>query len=343
MDAHTLGFPMIHPVELPSQLQTLVDSSPQRTHQLALSSSLLQLPIRTAGLSSPCWRRYAATYFAFGHFQDTHNYNSILHLSSKLTSQLRTPRESSSVCRLIPGCRTYCCNRPRSDFRAHSTGNGYASLEALVQSKPDHSNEKLSGHRTSSGKSTRDRIEELIERAIFDCRFFTLMAIVGSLAGSLVCFCRGCTFVVESFIEYIRASMHGFDSGQVVFLLVEAVDTFLVGTVMLIFGMGLYELFVNNIGSSRKDSSNSSRRNILGSNLFGLFRLQERPLWLEIRSLDELKTKLGHVIVMILLVGMFEKSKKVPVTSCIDLLFFSTSILMSSGCLYLLSKLNSPK
>ena len=68
---------------------------------------------------------------------------------------------------------------------------------------------------------------------------------------------------------------------------------------------------------------------------------QERPKWLEIHSLDELKTKIGHVIVMILLVGMFDKSKKVPIHSGLDLLCFSASILLSSGSLFLLSKLHS--
>jgi uncharacterized membrane protein YqhA len=69
--------------------------------------------------------------------------------------------------------------------------------------------------------------------------------------------------------------------------------------------------------------------------------MQERPKWLEIRSLAELKTKLGHVIVMILLVGMFEKSKKVPIHTVPDLLCLSASILLSSGSLFLLSKLHT--
>ncbi|EFJ29558.1 hypothetical protein SELMODRAFT_91594, partial [Selaginella moellendorffii] len=101
------------------------------------------------------------------------------------------------------------------------------------------------------------------------------------------------------------------------------VDVYLVGTVMLIFGMGLYELFVASL-------------DVPG----GYCMEGSRTTWLEIRSLDELKTKLGHVIVMVLLVGMFEKSKKIPVTSSMELLFFSTSILLSSCCLYLLSKLH---
>ncbi|GLJ11779.1 hypothetical protein SUGI_0176850 [Cryptomeria japonica] len=183
--------------------------------------------------------------------------------------------------------------------------------------------------------------EEVIEKAIFNCRFFTLMAVAGSLAGSALCFLKGCTFVFDSFKEYFR-SFHG--SGKVILLLVEAIDIYLMGTVMLILGMGLYELFVSSLEVPDQDSTpHASRANMWGSNLFGLFALQERPKWLEIQSLDELKTKLGHVIVMVLLVGMFEKSKRVPITSGLDLLFFSGSVFLSSGCLFLLSKLHTSK
>ena len=53
------------------------------------------------------------------------------------------------------------------------------------------------------------------------------------------------------------------------------VDVYLTGTVMLIFGMGLYDLFVNSLDvPGRKRSPNSSRTTVFGSNLFGLFRLR---------------------------------------------------------------------
>lgn len=71
--------------------------------------------------------------------------------------------------------------------------------------------------------------------------------------------------------------------------------------------------------------------------------LQERPRWLEIKSVNELKTKLGHVIVMLLLIGLFDKSKKAAINTPLDLLCFSAAVLLSSGCLYLLSKLNGSK
>lgn len=57
--------------------------------------------------------------------------------------------------------------------------------------------------------------------------------------------------------------------------------------------------------------------------------------------MNELKTKLGHVIVMVLLIGLFENSKKVTIETTTDLLCFAASILLSSGCLFLLSKLNT--
>ena len=41
---------------------------------------------------------------------------------------------------------------------------------------------------------------------------------------------------------------------------------------------------------------------------------------MKISLLDELKTKVGHVIVMILLVKMFKKSKMVTISTGLDLL-----------------------
>ncbi|KAI7726968.1 hypothetical protein M8C21_011393 [Ambrosia artemisiifolia] len=170
--------------------------------------------------------------------------------------------------------------------------------------------------------------EETIEKVIYNCRFLALLAVMGSLIGSILCFIKGCAYVVASFQEYF---VH---QGRGIFQLVEAIDVYLLGTVMLVFGMGLYELFISNLDTSSEGST--TRR----SNLFGLFVLKERPKWLEIKSVNELKTKLGHVIVMLLLIGLFEKSKKAVILTTTDLLCFSGSVLLSSCCLYLLSKLH---
>lgn len=116
-------------------------------------------------------------------------------------------------------------------------------------------------------------------------------------------------------------------------------DVYLAGTVMLIFGMGLYELFISNM-SQGDGTKGSVDRALRSSSLFGMFSLKERPAWMKISSLDELKTKVGHVIVMILLVKMFERSKCVQITSGMDLLSYSVCIFLSSASLYILHNLH---
>ncbi|URD78909.1 UPF0114 domain containing protein [Musa troglodytarum] len=94
--------------------------------------------------------------------------------------------------------------------------------------------------------------ESTIERVIFDFRFLALLAVGGSLAGSVLCFLNGCVYIVDAYKVYWSSCLKGVHTGQM-----------------------------------------------------------ERPKWMQISSLDELKTKVGHVIVMILLVKMFERSKMV--------------------------------
>ncbi|RZR92797.1 hypothetical protein BHM03_00021153 [Ensete ventricosum] len=143
-------------------------------------------------------------------------------------------------------------------------------------------------------------------------------------------------------------------------------NVYLAGTVMLIFGMGLYGLFISNVPPGIPSGVD---RALKGSSLFGMFALkhvpnanshaaakqgetiirshfffmQERPKWMQISSLDELKTKVGHVIVMILLVKMFERSKMVNIATGQDLLSYSICIFLSSASLYILHNLHKPE
>ena len=51
-------------------------------------------------------------------------------------------------------------------------------------------------------------------------------------------------------------------------------DVYLMGTVMLIFGMGLYGLFISSLDVSAENSDSQDSGTVFGSNLFGLFKLQ---------------------------------------------------------------------
>ncbi|NP_001167859.1 uncharacterized protein LOC100381563 [Zea mays] len=180
-------------------------------------------------------------------------------------------------------------------------------------------------------------VETTVERVIFDFRFLALLAVAGSLAGSLLCFLNGCVFIKEAYQVYWSSCVKGVHTGQMVLKVVEAIDVYLAGTVMLIFGMGLYGLFVSNASAG---VGSESDRALSGSSLFGMFALKERPKWMKITSLDELKTIVGHVIVMILLVKMFERSKMVTIATGLDLLSYSICIFLSSASLYILHNLH---
>nr|GEU76836.1 uncharacterized protein [Tanacetum cinerariifolium] len=106
--------------------------------------------------------------------------------------------------------------------------------------------------------------EETLEKVIYNCRFMTLLAVMGSLIGSVLCFIKGCAYVVASYQEYFV------NHGRGIFMLIEATDVYLLGTVMLVFGMGLYELFISNLDVASSTLEETTRR----SNLFGLFALK---------------------------------------------------------------------
>ncbi|KAE8679032.1 Structural constituent of ribosome [Hibiscus syriacus] len=139
---------------------------------------------------------------------------------------------------------------------------------------------------------------------------------------------------------YWTSCVTGIHTGNMVLPLAEAIDVYLAGSVMLIFGMGLSGLFISN---SNPELPSNVDRALRGSSLLGMFAMKERPKWMKISSLDELKTKVGHVIVMILLVKMFERSKMVAINTGMDLLTYSICIFLSSASLYILHHLHKPE
>ncbi|GKV29832.1 hypothetical protein SLEP1_g38724 [Rubroshorea leprosula] len=178
----------------------------------------------------------------------------------------------------------------------------------------------------------RLEIQNLIEKVIIDCRFFTVFAVVGSLLGSVLCFLEGCLLVLESYFQYFHSLSQRSDQGNMVHLLIEAIDMFLVGTAMLVFGMGVYVMFVG---------SKNIKRSLSRSNLFGLFHLKTPPTWIQMDCVSQAKSKIGHAVMMILQVGIVEKFKSTPLVTCSDLACFAGAVLISSATIFLLSRLSA--
>lgn len=112
-----------------------------------------------------------------------------------------------------------------------------------------------------------------MRRLIELSRYAVAVPAITSIVASFVLMVIGVWEVVMSVIHLIDTSV---SIKLTVVAILTAVDTFLLATVLLVIGYGLYELFVDNE--------------------------VKLPEWLEIRSLDDLKTKLIGVIVAILAV-----------------------------------------
>ncbi|KAF1873200.1 hypothetical protein Lal_00016338 [Lupinus albus] len=173
----------------------------------------------------------------------------------------------------------------------------------------------------------------LIERAIIDCRFFTFFGVAGTLLGSILCFIEGFFLVTESYKHYFHTLSHSLDQGHLVHLLIEAIDMFLIGTALLIFGVSLYVMFVRPRVAEKESWP-------CGSNLLGLFYMKTAPRWVGVKSIEEVKSKIGHAVMMILQVGVLEKLKDIPLVTGLDLACFAAAVFTSSASIFVLSRLH---
>jgi uncharacterized membrane protein YqhA len=167
-----------------------------------------------------------------------------------------------------------------------------------------------------------DKLERFFERGLWSSRFIVVVAVVASMAAAVAMF-----FITTVDIWYAIAHVLGYANpdltaagrkvihDQTITHVVEAVDGYLLATVMLIFGLGLYELFVSDIDEAR------------GSHVSSKI--------LVIENLDDLKTRLAKVILMILIVSLFEHALKMEVNAPQDLVYFGAAIALIGLSLYL--------
>ncbi|KAJ6813796.1 uncharacterized protein M6B38_143240 [Iris pallida] len=186
-------------------------------------------------------------------------------------------------------------------------------------------------------KCWRLRAEMLIEKGVVGCQYFTLIAVAGSLIGSILCFLEGCFLVLESFLQYSHTMYQRVEQGGTIELLIQAIDMFLVGTALLTFGMGLYVMFA---GSDTDTSKRGEGYHTDESNCFGSFNLKRLSDGMAMNSISHAKSKVGHAVVLILQAGVLDKFKTVPLTGTLDLACFAAAVFVSSACVFLLSKLS---
>jgi uncharacterized membrane protein YqhA len=167
-------------------------------------------------------------------------------------------------------------------------------------------------------------LEAAFETFLFNSRLIVILAVLGSLAASVVMFVRGVMVVVSSVKDFFSHLLHptpgahdAHDGGEdLAIAMISSVDNFLFATVLLIFAMGIYELFISKIDPASRTS-------------------ESRPNWLQIHSLDDLKGAVGKVILMILIVRLFEAAVKMHYDQPLHLVYLGVAVLFVAAALYL--------
>jgi uncharacterized membrane protein YqhA len=164
-------------------------------------------------------------------------------------------------------------------------------------------------------------IEKLFEGALWRSRYVILFAVVASMAAGFAIFYMATVDVYYLVVHISHYADPMLDDAARKILhdntithIVEVVDGYLLATVMLIFSLGLYELFISDIDEAHGSKASSKI--------------------LVIESLDDLKARLAKVILMILIVTLFEQALKMDMKTPLDLLYLGGSIALIGLALY---------
>lgn len=177
------------------------------------------------------------------------------------------------------------------------------------------------------------QIERIFENFLWKSRFIVLTAVLSSLVSAFILFFMATidvfTLVVKS-VRYATGNPVGQPDtyevfhNEVVSHVIGAVDDYLLATVLLIFALGLYELFISKIDQAEQDTRYSSRI-------------------LLIKNLDDLKDRLAKVVLMILIVTFFKNVVHTSFEDPLDILYLGGGILLVALALFFTYKSSMPE
>ena len=142
-------------------------------------------------------------------------------------------------------------------------------------------------------------------------RFVILIAVFALLISSLAAFYLGVQSTIEAFGEITHSYQEGkgLETNVVIVYLISSIDEFLLGIVMIIIALGIYELFISKIDFIDE-----------GKLLY--------PKWLTFHSLEELKAVLTKVIIIILMVYFFKSVVMMEFNTPLSILYLAVGIVL---------------
>ena len=149
----------------------------------------------------------------------------------------------------------------------------------------------------------------MLRRILAGSRFLVVIAVLGSfLAAVAILVYGGATVIGIIFDIFGHGLFTSQGSKQLALECIEVIDLFLLGTVLYIIALGLYELFIQSL---------------------------PMPSWLEIHSLDDLKSKLIGVVIVMLAVTFLGEVVSWDGTTTILALGFAVGIVLFALGFYL--------
>jgi len=172
-------------------------------------------------------------------------------------------------------------------------------------------------------------LEQGFEKFLWNSRFVVLLAVVSSMLSSMILFVIA-TFdvfeLINKVFKYVTltssertAEAYEEFHGNVVGHIIGAIDDYLLATVLFIFALGLYELFISKIEEAEAEAETSSRI-------------------LLIHSLDDLKDRLAKVVLMILIVTFFKNVIHTTFDEPLNVLYLGVGILFVALAVFFTQK-----
>ena len=136
-------------------------------------------------------------------------------------------------------------------------------------------------------------VESVFEHFLWNSRAVIIIAVIGLMVCAIIAFLVGIfeTYnLVSLFITHLIHYGTHLDEiySEIILGVITIVDDFLLGIVLLIFSFGTYDLFISRLDPASVEDD------------------IRRPDWMVFNSLDELKSILGKVILMIMIINFLK-------------------------------------
>jgi uncharacterized membrane protein YqhA len=167
-------------------------------------------------------------------------------------------------------------------------------------------------------KKIKLKIETIFEKGLWNFRFIILVVIIALLFSSLIAFYLGVHSTLEAFHE-VTSAKDTMPSNVILVYLISSIDEFLLGIILIIISLGIYELFISKIDVLENEQI-------------------PYPNWLTFRSLEDLKGVLTKVIIIILMVYFFKSVVVMKFDTPLSILYLAVGIILIALANYISHK-----